>query len=102
MKKRITTYCPTKNQYYFLPEEKLKATTVRYAFKLRSTFFCMNKKGDQLILTGKGFGHGVGLSQEGAMKMALLGYTHEQILHFYYQNVHLVNIKTMDFLENVE
>jgi stage II sporulation protein D len=39
---------------------------------------------------GRGFGHGVGLCQEGAMHMAQLGYTYEDIIHFYYADVHLI------------
>jgi stage II sporulation protein D len=34
--------------------------------------------------TGKGWGHGVGMSQEGAKGMAKAGFTYEQILKYYY------------------
>ncbi len=37
-----------------------------------------------LVLDGKGFGHGVGLSQWGAMYMAQAGATHEDILSTFY------------------
>jgi len=40
--------------------------------------------GEEVILYGKGFGHGVGLCQEGAMQMAKKGYSYDQILRFYY------------------
>lgn len=40
---------------------------------------------------GKGWGHGVGMSQWGAKKMAELGYNYEEILTYYYQNTNLVN-----------
>lgn len=36
------------------------------------------------IFTGKGWGHGLGMSQWGAKKMAELGYTYEDILKHYY------------------
>ena len=48
---------------------------------------------------GKGFGHGVGLCQEGAMKMAKSGYTYGQILHFYYKNVHMINLESLSFFK---
>jgi SpoIID/LytB domain protein len=34
---------------------------------------------------GGGFGHGVGMSQNGAKNMAAAGYTAEDILGFYYE-----------------
>lgn len=36
------------------------------------------------VFTGKGWGHAVGMSQEGAMGMAKAGFTYEQILAHYY------------------
>lgn len=43
--------------------------------------------GTDIIITGKGWGHGVGLSQFGAKGMAELGYTYDQILKYYYTGV---------------
>jgi stage II sporulation protein D len=42
-----------------------------------------------LVLVGAGNGHGVGLSQWGARGLAAQGWTFEQILGYYYQNVSL-------------
>ena len=39
---------------------------------------------DGVHLLGRGYGHGVGLCQEGAMGMARNGYSSEAILSFYY------------------
>lgn len=39
------------------------------------------------IFTGTGWGHNVGLSQNGALGMAKKGYTAEDIIHFYYTDV---------------
>ncbi len=44
-------------------------------------------QGNNLILEGKGFGHGVGLCQWGARKMANEGKKPEEIIKFYYRNV---------------
>jgi stage II sporulation protein D len=38
---------------------------------------------------GKGWGHGLGLSQNGARYMAEQGYTYDQILKYYYQGIDL-------------
>jgi stage II sporulation protein D len=44
--------------------------TIRNELGLRSTFFSVVREGDSIILKGRGYGHGVGLCQEGAMVMA--------------------------------
>ncbi|NLS44689.1 MAG: SpoIID/LytB domain-containing protein [Firmicutes bacterium] len=43
--------------------------------------------GDKVIMKGKGFGHGVGLSQWGAHNMAKAGKHHESICRHYFKNV---------------
>lgn len=43
-------------------------------------------------LTGGGFGHGVGMSQNGAKEMAKAGYDAQDILLFFYDGCHLENI----------
>ncbi len=42
--------------------------------------------------SGGGFGHGVGMSQWGAGKMASLGYTFDEILQHYYSGIKLATI----------
>ncbi len=42
-----------------------------------------------LVLSGAGWGHGVGLSQHGAKGMAEQGFTYDKILSFYYTGVEL-------------
>lgn len=44
---------------------------------------------DSFLLTGAGWGHGVGLCQIGAAVMSESGYTYEQILHHYYTGAQL-------------
>jgi len=57
---------------------------------LPSNLFTINKLSDDLwLLRGGGFGHGVGLSQSGAIEMAKLGFSYEQILNHYYRNAKL-------------
>jgi len=59
--------------------------------KLNSNFFKISTDDFESIFVGKGFGHGVGLCQEGAMEMSKKGYTYFEILNFYYSNIHLVH-----------
>lgn len=42
----------------------------------------------RVIFQGKGYGHGLGLSQWGAMGMAEKGYTYQQIIEHYYNQDH--------------
>ncbi|TMC04881.1 MAG: SpoIID/LytB domain-containing protein [Chloroflexi bacterium] len=46
----------------------------------------------RVIFYGRGFGHGVGMSQWGAQGMALNGANYEQILKHYYQGIALTSI----------
>lgn len=54
---------------------------------LRSACFEWKVQGDQFIFTTKGYGHGAGMSQMGAIGYARHGYTHDQILKHYYTGV---------------
>jgi SpoIID/LytB domain protein len=44
---------------------------------------------DRFVLTGAGWGHGVGLCQIGAAVMGEQGYSHEQILNHYFRRAEL-------------
>lgn len=51
---------------------------------LYSSAFIIDKEGDEFILRGAGWGHGVGLCQIGAAVMGEQGYDYSAILHHYY------------------
>ncbi len=46
-----------------------------------------SSSGNTIVLNGKGWGHGVGMSQYGAKGMAEAGYTYDQILKHYYTGI---------------
>lgn len=48
-------------------------------------------EGKEVIFTGKGYGHGVGMSQNGANEMARRGYEYQEILHYFFHNVTIEN-----------
>ncbi len=54
---------------------------------LKSAFFDARVRGDAYVFEGRGFGHGVGLSQWGAHEMAQKGRSYRDILTFYYTGV---------------
>jgi len=64
----------------------------RYALSLRSTDFTVEKNSSDYIITTKGYGHGVGMSQYGANGMAKENYKYEEILKYYYQNIEITTI----------
>lgn len=56
----------------------------RLALGLKSTYFQMKLSARRFTFEGRGWGHGVGLCQDGAIAMALKGYHYRQILSHYY------------------
>lgn len=55
--------------------------------QLKSALFVMDKEGNRIRFEGKGYGHGVGLSQWGAYEMARQGFSYRDILTYYYSKV---------------
>jgi stage II sporulation protein D len=85
--------------YYTYGSKKLLLTTIRSDMRFKSTFFEVVPSGANLIFKGRGYGHGVGLAQEGAMEMAKQGYDYKQILEYYYSNIHIVSLDALDFFK---
>ena len=54
---------------------------------LPSAFFTIKKSGDSFVIQGGGFGHGIGMSQNGANEMAKCGKDYKEILMLFYQGV---------------
>ncbi len=50
----------------------------------KNELWSVKKNGNDFVLQARRYGHGVGLSQRGAMYMGKLGYTYDQILAFYF------------------
>ncbi len=51
---------------------------------LWSNMFDVSMESDGIVLTGKGFGHGVGLCQWGAIALSRNGWSYKEILEHYY------------------
>ncbi|HNO04757.1 MAG TPA: SpoIID/LytB domain-containing protein [Flavobacteriales bacterium] len=73
---------------------------VRADLGLNSALFSIRTENGVVILDGRGFGHGVGLCQEGAMHMARLGIPFTDILHHYFAEVHLVDQGAIEFFKD--
>lgn len=86
-----------RKKYYKVGTKEIKLVDIRSYYKLKSTFFSVHDIGDKIVLMGRGFGHGVGLCQEGAIVMTQKGYTYREALHYYYNNVSIIDINKLDF-----
>ncbi len=85
----------------------ISATRFRTLLGLRSTMFSISSQGGttttasvvpvvaapySFLVTGRGFGHGVGMSQWGAAGLADQGWSYQEILGHYYQGTTLANV----------
>jgi stage II sporulation protein D len=69
--------------FFIHPGYGVPMRDIRERFDLKSSFFSVSMEGNQVVLRGRGYGHGVGLCQEGAMIMAKMGFDYTQILGYY-------------------
>jgi stage II sporulation protein D len=97
----VLNYCPESRDITWDIDhdgvDRIDFKNIRYDLKLQSAYFSIEQVQDTVILEGHGYGHGVGLCQEGAMNMAKRGIPYDEILHYYYNNIHLVNLSVIDF-----
>jgi len=91
----------TRQNYYRVGNFSLPFRKIRDDLKLRSSFFSVTRDGNSIIFKGRGYGHGVGLCQEGAMVMASRGFKFSDIIGFYYSGVIITDIKNAKVVKNV-
>lgn len=72
--------------------QTFKGRDVASKLSLRSNYFNIVQNNENVTITTKGFGHGVGMSQYGALGMAKEGYKYIDILKHYYQNTEIKKI----------
>ena len=81
---------PVRKTHYIVDDFILPLIKIRNDWNLKSSFFNVNYQDNQIVLKGKGYGHGVGLCQEGAMEMARQGKNFRQIIDFYFRDVRII------------
>lgn len=69
--------------------EEMQGRDFATKLSLRSNYFDIVQNQNNITITTKGFGHGVGMSQYGANGMAKEGYKYDQILKHYYKNTEI-------------
>ena len=77
----------------FLRAEDFRLSVDPSGRKIKSAIFHIVDLGDKwAFLSGRGFGHGVGMCQSGAQGMARAGKTSEEILGFYYRGSRIISV----------
>ena len=66
---------------------------MRQRLGLRSAYFTLHTEGDSLVVSGRGYGHGVGMCQDGAKAMASKKLTYDKITGFYFPGTFITDIK---------
>ncbi|MBE7440980.1 MAG: SpoIID/LytB domain-containing protein [Flavobacteriales bacterium] len=89
----------SREQHFENQNIKIPFIDLRKDWNLKSAYFDVITSENEVIIKGKGYGHGVGLCQEGAMRMAKLGYSYAEILHYYYKDVHMIDLQALDFFK---
>lgn len=87
--------------FYISPVLGIPLRDLRQKFNLKSTFFSTSLDNGEVVISGKGYGHGVGLCQEGAMRMARLGYDFRQIAKYYFPGARIVDLSEEEFFKQL-
>lgn len=74
------------------PIVRSKGKALKNTNFLLSSYLSVEKENGKYIIYGGGYGHGVGMSQSGAMNLANQGKSYQDILNFYYKAIKLDKI----------
>ena len=80
------------NKMYGYP---ISGEELRYLFKLKSSKFHVYEFGNLLFIEGAGFGHGVGMCQDGGFYLSEIGMDYDKIIKHYYQGVEITPLKVL-------
>ena len=72
--------------------KRISGPQLRKALDLRSTLFTVSMENGAFVISGRGFGHGLGLSQWGSQYLAEQGVSYQDILRHYYQDATLTQL----------
>jgi len=88
----------SRTKKYQINTKQFSGVDIRNTFDLKSAWFYLDYFDNKVIVKGRGYGHGAGLCQEGAIRMGQYGYTMHEILNFYYPLLRL-NKQVADHFE---
>ncbi|CAN5428081.1 hypothetical protein BH09BAC5_BH09BAC5_30070 [soil metagenome] len=89
----------TRTTFYSYGGIKIPYKSIRSDWQLRSAYFSIEEAQDSIIIRGRGYGHGVGLCQEGAIQMAKKGYSYKWIIDYYYKDVEIIDLSKLEFFK---
>ena len=82
--------------YFLINGQQVSAPSLRVhldSTRLKSTLLdSVELKGNEITFTGRGYGHGVGMSQWGAYGMAEAGKTYPEIISHYFKDVGIARV----------
>lgn len=81
----------SRKRYYRAGDFSYALTRIREEWSLKSAFFSLEPGNGIVILKGRGYGHGVGLCQEGARGMAERGFNMKEIIEFYFHDLLIID-----------
>jgi stage II sporulation protein D len=88
----------TRTAYYVVEGDSIAFRKIRSDWGLKSSFFSVEVDSTgEILLHGKGYGHGIGMCQMGAMNMARRGYRYMEILNFYFRNISVKKADQLNF-----
>jgi len=90
----------TRQNNYRIGSFTLPFNQIRNDLNLKSAFFSVLREGNSITFKGRGYGHGVGLCQEGAMVMAARGFKFSEIIKFYYPDVIITDVNNAKIVKN--
>jgi len=96
-KMRIRSYIYKQDHRKVYFENNIPLKSIRRDLHLRSTFFSLESKKDSVVFHGRGYGHGVGLCQQGAIEMANMGINYTDIIKFYYANTRIIHYSELRY-----
>ncbi len=96
--KNATAFTQGNRARYYAGHSNIPLHKIRKDWKFKSAYFSIYKQYEDLIFSGKGFGHGVGMCQQGAMRMAEYHIDYKKIIHHYYTDVTLIEIGSLKYL----
>lgn len=94
---KITVSDVTKNDANYIDtitinNQNYYGNKLRKTLELRSADFDIDVNKNTVVITTRGFGHGVGMSQYGANEMAKLDYDYKEILSHYYTDIQIASL----------
>lgn len=85
----------TRKTQWTLGTQTFKMETVRRDFKWRSAYVLPEATAEGVVVHGYGFGHGVGMAQQGAMMMGRAGFDWKEILDFYFKDLEFESVENL-------